>query len=90
MLARHVTPLGSATHTYDIQLKFFIAFPAFPAELNEIFAESSDVPPALPPKHQTQPAAPHRGATPTLSSIAIPRPPSRRSVEVRRRGLRAA
>ena len=33
-------------------------------------------------KHQTQPA-PQRGATPTLSSIAIPRPPSRRSVEVR-------
>ncbi|KAF0298543.1 F-BAR domain only protein 2 [Amphibalanus amphitrite] len=51
------------------------------AELSEIFAESSDMPPALPPKHQTPTAAPQRGATPTLSSIAIPRPPSRRSVE---------
>ncbi|XP_043247072.1 F-BAR domain only protein 2-like isoform X14 [Amphibalanus amphitrite] len=51
------------------------------AELSEIFAESSDMPPALPPKHQAPAAAPQRGATPTLSSIAIPRPPSRRSVE---------
>ena len=49
----------------------------------DLFDEVGEIVPALPPKQGRVPAPSSRGSTPTLGSIAVPRPPSRRGAEVR-------
>ena len=48
----------------------------------DLFDEVGEIVPALPPKQGRLPAPGSRGSTPTLGSIAVPRPPSRRGAEV--------
>jgi len=48
----------------------------------DLFDEVGEIVPALPPKQGRLPAPNSRGSTPTLSTIAVPRPPSRKGSEV--------
>jgi hypothetical protein len=50
----------------------------------DLFDEVGEIVPALPPKQGRLPAPNSRGSTPTLSSIAVPRPPSRKGMEVKK------
>ncbi|XP_032794254.2 LOW QUALITY PROTEIN: F-BAR domain only protein 2 [Daphnia magna] len=47
----------------------------------DLFDEVGEIVPALPPKQGRLPAPNSRGSTPTLGSIAVPRPPSRKGME---------
>lgn len=49
----------------------------------DLFDEVGEIVPALPPKQGRLQAPNSRGSTPTLGSIAVPRPPSRKGMEVR-------
>ena len=48
----------------------------------DLFDEVGEIVPALPPKQGRLQAPNSRGSTPTLGSIAVPRPPSRKGMEV--------
>ena len=48
----------------------------------DLFDEVGEIVPALPPKQGRVPAPNSRGSTPTLAGIAVPRPPSRKGIEV--------
>jgi len=47
----------------------------------DLFDEVGEIVPSLPPKQGRLPAPSSRGSTPTISSIAVPRPPSRKGYE---------
>ena len=49
----------------------------------DLFDEVGEIVPALPPKQGRLQAPNSRGSTPTLGSIAVPRPPSRKGMEVK-------
>lgn len=49
----------------------------------DLFDEVGEIVPALPPKQGRLQAPNSRGSTPTLGTIAVPRPPSRKGMEVK-------
>ena len=51
----------------------------------DLFDEVGEIVPALPPKQGRLQAPNSRGSTPTLGSIAVPRPPSRKGMEVKQK-----
>ncbi|XP_057365532.1 F-BAR domain only protein 2-like isoform X2 [Daphnia carinata] len=69
----------SPTRTGSPSNRHNTATPACAGE--DLFDEVGEIVPALPPKQGRLPAPNSRGSTPTLGSIAVPRPPSRKGME---------
>ena len=65
-----------------IRFMLTCSFLFFYAAGEDLFDEVGEIVPALPPKQGRLPAPGSRGSTPTLSTIAVPRPPSRKGIEV--------